>query len=36
MTTGEDQERAQRQIHSLVQRRIDGLIIVPSLRLSSR
>ena len=30
MTTGEDQERAQRQIHSLVQRRVDGLIIVPS------
>ena len=30
MTTGEDQERAQRQIYSLVQRRVDGLIIVPS------
>jgi DNA-binding LacI/PurR family transcriptional regulator len=30
LTTGEDQERAQRQIYSLVQRRVDGLIIVPS------
>jgi LacI family transcriptional regulator len=30
MTTGEDQDRAQRQIYSLVQRRVDGLIIVPS------
>jgi DNA-binding LacI/PurR family transcriptional regulator len=30
MTTGEDQDRARRQIHSLVQRRVDGLIIIPS------
>ena len=30
MTTGEDQERAQRQIHNLISRRVDGLIIVPS------
>jgi LacI family transcriptional regulator len=30
MTTGEDQERAQRQIQSLLQRRVDGLIVVPS------
>jgi LacI family transcriptional regulator len=30
MTTGEDQERAQQQIHSLVRRRVDGLILVAS------
>jgi LacI family transcriptional regulator len=30
LTTGEDHERAHRQIYSLVQRRVDGLIIVPS------
>ena len=30
LTTGEDQERAQRQIHSLISRRIDGLILIPS------
>jgi LacI family transcriptional regulator len=30
LTTSEDQERAQRQIHNLISRRIDGLIIVPS------
>ena len=30
MTTGEDQERAHRQIQNLVSRRVDGLIIVPS------
>jgi LacI family transcriptional regulator, galactose operon repressor len=29
LTTGEDQERARRQIYSLVQRRVDGLIIIP-------
>jgi DNA-binding LacI/PurR family transcriptional regulator len=29
LTTGEDQERAHRQIYSLVQRRVDGLIIIP-------
>src|SRR6185295_14385943 len=31
MTTGEDQERAQQQIHSLVRRRVDGLILEPSI-----
>src|SRR5436309_9709060 len=30
LTTSEDQERAQRQVHSLISRRVDGLIIVPS------
>jgi len=30
LTTSEDQERAQRQIHNLISRRIDGLIIVAS------
>ena len=30
LTTSEDQNRAQRQIHSLISRRVDGLIIVPS------
>lgn len=30
MTTGEDQDRAHRQIQNLVSRRVDGLIIVPS------
>jgi LacI family transcriptional regulator len=30
LTTSEDEERAQRQIHSLISRRVDGLIIVPS------
>jgi LacI family transcriptional regulator len=30
LTTGEDQERAQRQIHSLISRRIDGLMLIPS------
>jgi LacI family transcriptional regulator len=30
LTTGEDQERAQRQVHSLISRRIDGLILIPS------
>ncbi len=30
LTTGEDQERAQRQVHNLISRRIDGLILVPS------
>ena len=30
MTTGEDQQRAHRQIQNLVSRRVDGLIIVPS------
>src|SRR5258708_35546883 len=30
MTPGEGQERAQQQIHSLVRRRVDGLILVPS------
>ena len=30
LTTSEDQDRALRQIHNLISRRIDGLIIVPS------
>jgi len=30
LTTGEDQQRAQRQVHSLISRRIDGLILIPS------
>ncbi len=30
LTTSEDQERAQRQVHNLISRRVDGLIIVPS------
>lgn len=30
LTTGEDEERARRQIYSLIARRIDGLILVPS------
>jgi LacI family transcriptional regulator len=30
LTTGEDEERARRQIYNLVSRRIDGLILVPS------
>ena len=30
LTTGEDQKRAQRQVHSLISRRIDGLILIPS------
>jgi LacI family transcriptional regulator, galactose operon repressor len=30
MTTGEDQERAHKQIQNLVSRRVDGLIITPS------
>ena len=30
LTIGEDQQRAQRQIHGLVQRRVDGLILTPS------
>ena len=30
LTLSEDQERAQRQIHSLISRRVDGLIIIPS------
>jgi DNA-binding LacI/PurR family transcriptional regulator len=29
LTTGEDPERAHRQIYSLMQRRVDGLIIIP-------
>lgn len=30
LTTSEDQDRAQRQVHNLISRRIDGLILVPS------
>ena len=30
LTTGEDEERARRQIYNLISRRIDGLILVPS------
>lgn len=30
LTTGEDQARAHRQIYSLISRRVDGLILVPS------
>lgn len=30
LTTGEDEERARRQIYNLIARRIDGLILVPS------
>ena len=30
LTLSEDQDRAQRQIHSLISRRVDGLIIIPS------
>src|SRR6202041_2516587 len=30
LTTGEDEERARRQIYTLISRRIDGLILVPS------
>lgn len=30
LTTGEDEERARRQIYGLISRRIDGLILVPS------
>lgn len=30
LTTGEDEERARRQIYSLIARRIDGLILIPS------
>jgi LacI family transcriptional regulator len=30
LTTSENQERAQRQVHSLISRRVDGLILVPS------
>ena len=30
LTTGEDEDRARRQIHGLISRRIDGLLLVPS------
>lgn len=30
LTTGEDQERAQRQVHGLISRRVDGLMLIPS------
>ena len=30
LTTGEDEVRARRQIHNLISRRVDGLILVPS------
>jgi LacI family transcriptional regulator len=30
LTTSENQDRAQRQVHNLISRRVDGLILVPS------
>ena len=30
LTTSENQDRAQRQVHSLISRRVDGIILVPS------